>query len=246
MREDWSKRARENAFYYIASWRKDWDEDAFWQAGREDYERLVASVLVRHGISPERKSMLELGCGMGRMTRSFAQNFERVIGLDISSEMLDRARLLNPSAHNVEWLLGNGVDLGCVPSSSVDFVFSYLVLQHLPKESMVHSYVRDILRVLASRGIALFQFNGTREKGMNWKGRAAWALVDSIWVARLRTLSRSTARILGLDPNMAGKSWHGVHVRTEDIAQTVQRSGGTVIELKGVNTPMAWCYAQKK
>ena len=42
MRRDWDERARKDAFYYIASWRKDWDLQAFLKSGEEDYERLVA------------------------------------------------------------------------------------------------------------------------------------------------------------------------------------------------------------
>ena len=29
MRNDWNERARQNAFFYIASWRQDWNEESF-------------------------------------------------------------------------------------------------------------------------------------------------------------------------------------------------------------------------
>jgi len=79
MRREWDTRARKDAFHYIASWRKDWDVSAFLKSGEEDYERLVAPVLERLGFSPDGKTMLELGCGAGRMTRSFAGRFGRVL-----------------------------------------------------------------------------------------------------------------------------------------------------------------------
>ena len=31
MRRDWDERARRNAFLYIASWRKDWNEDVLFR-----------------------------------------------------------------------------------------------------------------------------------------------------------------------------------------------------------------------
>jgi SAM-dependent methyltransferase len=245
MRQDWDERARKDAFYYIASWRKDWDEASFWRSGEEDYDRLVASTLQRHSFSPRGKSMLELGCGAGRMTRSFAKHFDRVIAFDVSAEMLSKARALDDGSAGIEWIQGNGTDLGGVPASSVDFVFSYLVLQHLPEEGLVHSYVREILRVLSCGGVCLFQFNGSPEKSMNWKGRVAWSLVDALWEVGLARASRSTAKLLGLDPEMAGKSWHGVCVSSEYVAQTVQENGGDLLEMNGSNTPMAWCCARK-
>src|SRR6266853_3751239 len=132
MRQDWDERARKDAFHYIASWRKDWTEKSFFQSGEEDYQQLVAPVLKRLQWDPRGMVMLELGCGAGRMTRSFAQRFSRVYAFDISPEMLRHARALFPNASNVDWTLGNGSDLSGVGTESVDFVFSYIVLQHMP------------------------------------------------------------------------------------------------------------------
>jgi SAM-dependent methyltransferase len=245
MRHDWDERARKDTFFYIATWRKDWDEASFWRSGDEDYERLVARTLERFAFSPQGKTMLELGCGTGRMTRSFARQFSRVIAFDVSAEMLSRAQALYHGSGRIEWTQGNGINLGGTPAGCVDFVFSYLVLQHLPEESLVHSYVREILRVLSPDGICLFQFNGSSEKTMNWKGRAATVLIDALWGMGLTRASRSAANLLGLDPEMAGKSWHGVCVAAERVMQTVHESGGNVLELSGVGTPMAWCCAKK-
>ena len=245
MRQDWDERARKDAFYYIASWRTDWDEASFWRSGEEDYERLVARMLERLAFSPRGKTVLELGCGAGRMTRSFAQRFERVIAVDVSAEMLSRAQALHDGSRSIEWRRGNGTNLSGVPEGSVDFVFSYLVLQHLPEESLVHSNIREMLRVLSSGGACLFQFNGSPEKSMNWKGRAAWALVDALWGMRLARASRAVAKFVGLDPQKAGKSWHGVCVDAERVAQTVRENGGIVLEMSGVSTPMTWCCAQR-
>src|SRR5262249_55446930 len=158
--------------------------------GEEDYKRLVAPVLQRQAFTTQGKTMLELGCGTGRMTRSFAAKFGHVIGFDISEEMLKQAKALQRENNRIEWKQGNGSDLGGIPSGRVVFVFSYLVLQHLPEESLVHSYIGEMLRVLSPGGVCLFQFNGSPEKGMNWTGRAAWTLIDALWSLRLAGTSR--------------------------------------------------------
>src|ERR1700679_446954 len=108
MRRDWNTRATDDAFYYIASWRKDWDISGFFGSGDKDYEQLVAPVLDRLGFSPAGKIMLELGCGAGRMTHAFAAHFDRVIAVDVSEQMLDRAKQLLPEAENVQWRRANG------------------------------------------------------------------------------------------------------------------------------------------
>jgi SAM-dependent methyltransferase len=245
MRRDWDQRAKKDAYFYIASWRKDWDDSSFFQSGEDDYQKLVSPVLERFQFSPLRKKMLELGCGVGRMTRCFAKQFDQVTGFDVSDKMLDRARELNSAVGNITWIQGNGVDLGNVESRSMDFVFSYLVLQHLPAESLVHAYIQEILRVLNDGGICLFQFNGTTEKYMNWKGRMAWGVIDSLWAMHLGGASRLAAKALGMDPEMAGNSWHGVGIRAENVAHTIRAAGSEMLEMSGAGTPMAWCCARK-
>lgn len=245
MQQDWDERARKDPFFYIASWRQEWKEEAFFQSGEQDYERLVAGALARRGFLPAGKSMVELGCGAGRMTCAFARKFGSVTACDLSSEMLNRAQSLCRTEENISWVQGNGTDLNGIASSSTDFVFSYLVLQHMPKEEIVHRYIGEILRVLCDGGLCLFQFNGTDEKNMNWRGRATWNLIDALWRLRLRLMAKWVAEMLGLDPQMAGRSWHGVAVRTGSIVKTVHDSGGINVEVWGENTPMAWCCASK-
>jgi SAM-dependent methyltransferase len=245
MSRDWDARARKNAFHYIASWRKDWDPESFIASGEEDFERLVVPVLARCGLPAVGKCMLELGCGAGRMTSSFAKRFELVYALDLSHEMLSRARLMHSAQKNILWLQSNGVDLSCVASDSIDFVFSYLVLQHLPEEALVLQYIREMLRVLRPSGVFLFQFNGGLEPTMNWRGRFSWGVMDALWAAGLGMLSRGVASAFGLDPALAGKSWRGAPIMASSVAKCVLASSGVVRELSGQNTPMAWCCGSK-
>ena len=245
MRRDWDKRARKNAFHYIASWRKEWDLESFLASGEDDVERLVVPVLSRRGVATAGKRMLELGCGAGRMTRSFARRFEQVYAVDLSREMLSRARQIHRGETNILWMLCNGADLACVASDSMDFVFSYLMLQHLPEETFALHYVSEMLRVLRPGCTFLFQFNGGFAPTMNWRGRLAWGTADALWSAGLGALSRAMASVIGLDPALVGKSWRGTSVAPSAIVERVRASGSEVREISGANTPMAWCCGVK-
>jgi ubiquinone/menaquinone biosynthesis C-methylase UbiE len=245
MERDWDDRARKDAFFYIASWRKNWDLAAFLQSGQEDYQRLVAPPLERAAFSPTGKTMLELGCGAGRMTHVFADRFERVVAFDVSAEMLGWAQEILHDKKNIAWLHGNGENLGDAGTESVDFVFTYLVLQHLPEEERIRAYIREMLRVLRPEGLCLFQFNGSKRPTMNWKGHLVWAVVDALWALRLRGLARALADLLGFDAEMAGKSWHGKAIASSLVAAAIRASGGTVLEMNGEDTAMAWCCARK-
>jgi SAM-dependent methyltransferase len=241
MSRDWDARARKNAFHYIASWRHEWDIESFIASGEEDFERLVVPTLARCSLPAAGRCMLELGCGAGRMTASFAKRFERVYALDLSHEMLSRASQMHAAERNILWLLGNGADLSCVASDTMDFVFSYLVLQHIPEEALALQYIREMLRVVRPGGVFLFQFNGGLEPTMNWRGRLAWGITDALWALRLGMLSRSVASGLGLDPALAGKTWRGASIAAASVAECVHASRGVVHEITGENTPMAWC-----
>jgi SAM-dependent methyltransferase len=245
MRRDWDDRARRNAFHYIASWRREWDRDSFLSSGEEDFERLVAPILRRHGLPTAGGVMLELGCGAGRMTRSFARRFKHVYAVDISRQMLQEARKIYSTQENILWLLSNGADLACVKSNSFDLVFSYLVLQHLPKEVLASRYLEEMLRVLRPGGAFLFQFNGGFAATMNLRGRVAWGIVDLLWSLRLLSASRAAARVFGFDPCAVGKSWRGAAIRADKVASIVTAAGGVVFEIAGADTPLAWCCGSK-
>ncbi|MDE3110078.1 MAG: class I SAM-dependent methyltransferase [Acidobacteriota bacterium] len=245
MRHEWDERANKDAFYYIASWRKDWNISDFLKSGDDDYNRLVVPVLEHFGFSSGDKVMIELGCGAGRMTHSFASHFATVLAFDASKQMIDHARQLLKNSNNVSFLLVKGAALAGAADQCADFVFSYLVLQHLPEEQLVLRYIHEMLRVLRPDGLCLFQFNGAMRSSMNWNGRLAWGAIDALWSIRLRTLSRTLARFLGFDPEMAGKTWHGVRIPADRILRGVREEGGTVLEIHGVGSPMAWCCARK-
>src|SRR6266567_7271873 len=130
MRRDWDERARKNAFLYIASWRDNWNEESFFASGEADYRGLVEPVVARLGFTPGETAMAELGCGAGRMTRAFARRFPSVTAIDISEEMQSRAKDHLAEFTSIRWVLSDGITLAGVETSSIQFVFSYLVLQH--------------------------------------------------------------------------------------------------------------------
>jgi len=246
MRRDWDDRAQKNALFYIEDSQKNWDADAFFRSGEEDYGEFVSPVLAETGFDPAGKTIVELGCGAGRMSRSFAQRFNKVIGIDISAEMLKRGRELLPEAPNIEWLQGNGLDLGNVPSESADFAFSYLVMQHMPAKPVVSRYVSEIVRVLRPGGVFLFQYNSLAAPSMNLKGRMAWAVIDAVWSLGLVGLSRKIAGGFGFDPLTAGRAWRGAIVSRTEMCAFVESAGGSVMGTKNDGTSAAWCYGTRR
>ena len=152
MKTDWNERARENAHYYIASTEFS-SEDEFRASGRRDVALFFKGLeeLLHPG-----QLVLDLGCGIGRMDEVLAPLVEHVTGVDVSSEMVERARDRLAGLSNVRFVEVSGRDLAPIPDNSVALLFSHIVFQHIPKDA-VCAYVADAYRVLAPGGHLIFQ-----------------------------------------------------------------------------------------
>ncbi len=112
----WDERARENALYFVDN-ELDYenpDAESFWRRGDEVVERMLDSVGL--SIGP-RDELVDIGCGVGRLTRALARRAGHVYGIDVSSEMLDLAKQQNPGLANVEWVHGDGRGLQPIPDA---------------------------------------------------------------------------------------------------------------------------------
>lgn len=152
----WDERARENALYFVDNevGYDDPDTEAFWQRGEDVVERILSLVGLAIGAD---ESVLDIGCGVGRLTRPLAARARHVYAIDVSREMLSLAEQYNPDLRNVTWLHGDGRGLGVIRSASVDGCFSHVVFQHIPDPALTLEYVREMGRVLRAGGWTLFQ-----------------------------------------------------------------------------------------
>jgi SAM-dependent methyltransferase len=151
----WDERAREQALFFVDNTvdYRDPDVERFWAEG----ERAVGAILAELEIEPRpADTVVEIGCGVGRLTRALASRAAHVIALDVSEEMLARARELNPELDNVTWLHGDGESLAGVEDASADGCFSHVVFQHLPDPELTLGYVREMGRVLRPGGWTAF------------------------------------------------------------------------------------------
>ncbi len=156
MRRYWDDRAREDAFFFVDNELAygDPDTERFWARGAQALDLLLEGVGV--ALTAEDR-VVEIGCGIGRMTRAIASRATFVEALDVSERMLELAEEHNPELANVSWLLGDGESLSGVADASADVCVSFVVFQHLPHPSLALGYVGEIGRVLADRGWAAIQ-----------------------------------------------------------------------------------------
>jgi len=156
MKNDWDEMAKKNPYYYVLTHKEFEDPSAvdvekFFASGKEEVDR----ILDRMGVCQNSTwSVLDIGCGLGRLTRRLNDLFGHVVGVDVSSEMVKGAKEANP---DLEFRQVSGVDLQEFENESFDFVFSYIVLQHCPDQAIVLKYLAEFARVLKKGGTAVFQ-----------------------------------------------------------------------------------------
>ena len=174
MREDWNRRAKEDAHYYVAFGRHEQTEDEFLGTAA-DVLRGLRGEMKRGlpGANPRARRALEIGCGPGRLMKPLSSDFGEIHGVDVSDEMIAIAReRLAPIAH-AHPHVGSGADLRQFADESFDFIYSYAVFQHIPSKAVVMSYLADAARVLKPGGLMRFQANNldaTRTAAETWHG----------------------------------------------------------------------------
>ena len=170
----WDQRAEENALYFIDN-RLDYrhpDAERFWADGERDLDAMLAALGV--SIGPHDR-VLEIGCGIGRLTRVISRRAASVKAIDVSERMLADAQRHHPELSNVEWLLGDGTSLARIETASVDACISSVVFQHIPDPAITLGYVREMGRVLRPGGWSAFQLSNDSRAHRPRRARLAQA-----------------------------------------------------------------------
>lgn len=241
MRSEWNCLSRENAFHYIKSTKDHWVESEFLESGERDVAELVDPFLAQVHFDPNGKILMEVGCGVGRMTMAFSRRFGEVEAVDISSEMVNQAKELQQKlgVRNVRFRVNSGQDLKQYDSESVDFCFSYIVFQHIPDVSIIVNYIREMVRILRRGGFLLFQVNGFRWIKFPGDYYLYWGICETGRLKNWNIHSRPCMRFGRLH------GWKGVPVSVGAVKRIFQSSGMELLHVAGVGSQYMWLGARK-
>jgi SAM-dependent methyltransferase len=157
---EWDELAEADALWAVLSTpnRKGgrWTVHEFLAAGEQEIDEQLRRAHAIYGLPGSHGRALDFGCGAGRLVHALSSRFKRVVGVDVSPAMIRHARHLTNGCDNVTFVVNTDPTLP-FGSGSFDFVYTNLVLQHVPTSDMAESYVRELVRVTAPQGIALLQ-----------------------------------------------------------------------------------------
>jgi SAM-dependent methyltransferase len=232
MRRFWDRRAEEDAFFFVDN-RLEYgqpDLERFWSDGERDLAKLLDAVGA--ALKPS-DDVLEIGCGVGRLTRSLSAQTTSVRALDVSERMLALAQRHNGGLGNVEWVLGDGSTLAPIDSGSADACISHVVFQHIPDPAVTLSYVREMGRVLRTGGWAAFQISN--DPRVHDAGPA------------LRRARRSILATLGRGPRGQNDCrWRGSMIELDALREAASAGGMSVERIVGEGTQLCCVLTRRR
>lgn len=112
----------------------------------------IAAWLERLGFTD--RDILDIGCGIGRFERALSHAVHRIVGIDISLEMISVARRRCAGLRNVDLRPTSGLDLADFNNASFDCVLAVDSFPYLVLAGLAERYFEEISRVLKPSGRA--------------------------------------------------------------------------------------------
>lgn len=221
VQKTYEKLGAEDPLYAVISFKEmqgnRWDPEAFFARGKVEIQ-VALEHLEQLDVQPVRGRALDFGCGVGRLSQALAEAFSEVVGIDISSTMIENAERFNRHGSRCRYRVNTAGDLASIESASFDFVYSNITLQHIPPQASTR-YLSEFMRVLKPGGVALFQLpDGPRHR--------EGSLSERWYNFRRGPLRRFWKRIRGKAPVE-------VHYVNRDlVAEIIATAGGRVIDVK--------------
>jgi SAM-dependent methyltransferase len=162
----------------------------------------VVSLLSSWGLLCPDRTVLQIGCGIGRFEVAIAPLVRVAIGLDVSQKMIDAAARRCDGLGNVRLLKTDGRDLASIATGSVDLVYAVDTFPYLVQagREVVATHVAESRRVLRHGGeLVILNFSYRDDPG-----------ADTEDVMRLSAANGFTVLVAGQRPF---RLWNGAAYR---------------------------------
>lgn len=160
MKRDWNNRAKIDFKVYVGL--ESDNEDDFWKNGQLRIQKLLDVFLYNKQL--KNMSILEIGCGVGRLLIPLSSIFKEVVGVDISNNMLEICKKNIRNIKNCKVYQNSGSELKKFNDASFDFCLAHTIFHHIPEKNVVIKYIQEVYRILRDKGIFIFNVLTPKDK----------------------------------------------------------------------------------
>jgi 2-polyprenyl-3-methyl-5-hydroxy-6-metoxy-1,4-benzoquinol methylase len=142
------------------------DENAkkeFFASGEYHVHGVLSTIRKHIDPSFAPRTVLDFGCGVGRLLIPFAKIAEDVVGVDVSSTMLEEARRNCDEQRLCNVRLFRSDDVLSNITGPFDFIHSCIVFQHIPVERG-RALLSKLLKLLGAGGVGAVQFTYSKAR----------------------------------------------------------------------------------
>jgi len=169
--DDWEELARREPYFAVLTNEGYLGVDgnsvataSFFETGEADIAALLPAIATLRNRELVLGSVLDFGCGVGRLSLPLARRATRVTGCDIAPTMLTHARVNAERAGLRNATFVQNDELAGLPDGQFDFICSLLVFQHIPPATG-YGLLRSLFRLLAPGGMAALHVTFERPGG---------------------------------------------------------------------------------
>ena len=159
------------------------------------YDETIDFLQVSSLIKP-RGYVLEVGVGLGHVTRGLYAAGATVCGLDISGLALNRVKQYCERVFTVE-------EIAELPTDYFDVVICHNVIQHIPTDLLIEE-LEHIIRSLKTNGIFAMEFVSGDDVGDSWSP-------EYVYSKGLPTFTRSPEFMVSLVTSVGGECFEVVN-----------------------------------
>ena len=190
------------------------------------HEQVIAPNIKRLLESQKGKPILEIGCGEGYITRILAQEGHTIMGSDISTELIIRAR---SHSDRVSYHVASAEKLSFAADGIFAAAIAVLALQNMER---IEASCLEVSRVLMPRGRFIGVIN---HPAFRIPGRSSWGFDETRFIQYRRLDGYLSADSVKIDMHPGGREkefTYTYHRSLQDYTKALRAAGFAIMRME--------------
>lgn len=185
----WDQFAKQDVLFYIDTEAK--NLNIFWQRGENNYQNYILKILNKYSVN--KKLALDFGSGIGRHTFPMTKYFEKIYAIDISKNMLEKAKEIAKEKNISTIDFKQNKDFFSI-DEKINFIYSADVFQHIEEMEEIEKIIRQFSNLLS--GYAYLHFDTRKENFIyNLKNKLPDFILPKTQRQGIRRIRRDSERL---------------------------------------------------